>query len=98
MRGRPQAPSYDPLVGYDTDGIPLLIAEERGDLLRTWCMHCRRWHTHGEGFGHRTAHCYVDASPFRRTGYYLVPADPSERQQWLREYRIDLRPLRMVGA
>jgi hypothetical protein len=41
------------------------------------CPHCRTYHHHGgepdgDGIiGHRCAHCYVDSSPLRATGYVL---------------------------
>jgi hypothetical protein len=48
--------------------------------LRVYCVHCRKWHYHGEGAGHRMAHCMDDESPYHRTGYYLAPVGP-----WLGE-------------
>jgi hypothetical protein len=43
--------------------------------LRVWCVHCRIWHLHG-GYGHRVAHCHRP-SPYRATGYVLVPPPQS---------------------
>jgi hypothetical protein len=45
-------------------------ADEHG-FLRAWCIHCRRWHYHGQGEGHRVAHCSKPDSPYERTGYIL---------------------------
>jgi len=54
--------------------IPRLPAypREDGPGLRAWCDHCRRWHLHGDSYGHRAAHC-VGVTPYSRTGYFLVP-------------------------
>jgi hypothetical protein len=47
--------------------------------LRAWCGHCRRWHHHGDGYGHRTAHCTRPGSPYSSTGYVLTTgADQAE--------------------
>ena len=59
-RTTPDLPAY-----HDPDGCQ-----------RVWCRHCCDWHRHGIGEGHRVAHCLPDASPYRRTGYTLVPAGP----------------------
>jgi hypothetical protein len=34
--------------------------------------YCRRWHHHGNGYGHRVAHCHSQASPYSDTGYTLT--------------------------
>lgn len=47
---------------------------DQPDALRMWCHHCRRWHHHGQGEGHRIAHCHDEASPYSETGYVLVLA------------------------
>jgi hypothetical protein len=59
---------------------PSLPAYPRRDGLtglRVWCQFCDRWHLHGDpgdgGYGHRAAHCHDRDSPYRRTGYVLVP-------------------------
>src|SRR5689334_20733202 len=49
-----------------------------------WCIHCRTWHVHGRGgpeqqyeegrggmAGHRSAHCTVLNSPFKKNGVLL---------------------------
>ena len=41
------------------------------DVFRVWCAHCRDWHTHGAGGGHRILHCQVPDSPYRVCGYYI---------------------------
>ena len=57
--------------------IPELPAYHGNDgCLHAWCQHCGDWHHHGIGGGHRVAHCLPAASPYRRTGYTLVPAGP----------------------
>ena len=43
-----------------------------GAGLKVRCEHCRKWHYHGTGYGHRVAHCFRDDSPYRRGGYVLV--------------------------
>lgn len=61
-------------------------------LFRFFCPFCRTIHQHGfpsaeeynrrEIYGHhRVAHCYVDTSPFRKTGYYLQPFTAKELQE-----------------
>ena len=40
---------------------------------RAWCPHCRRYHFHGAGPGHRAAHC-ADG-PFKGSGYVLLAPD-----------------------
>lgn len=57
---------------------PVLLAFLRpeGKFLRAWCPFCVRWHLHGWGFGHRVAHCHVETSPFKNTGYVLRAATP----------------------
>ena len=36
------------------------------------CYHCYSIHWHGQGFGHRSAHC-SEETPYSRTGYIIVP-------------------------
>ena len=53
--------------------IPVILCEERSDLpggMTFWCPFCKHQHFHGEGEGHRSAHCSED-SPFDKTGYIL---------------------------
>lgn len=59
---------------------PVLAAFERNGegMLTAWCPYCEKWHYHGEGEGHRIAHC-DDGSPFQTTGYILKKVKiPSE--------------------
>src|SRR5262245_956223 len=44
---------------------------DREGMLRMWCDYCQKWHFHGQGEGHRVAHCIDDKSPYRKTGYIL---------------------------
>ena len=79
------APYYDPWVGL-RDGIPVLRAERTDQGVRVWCKYCvsRRspwpgsWHYHGQGYGHRAAHCRTDLSPYRLYGYILIPVDQEQ--------------------
>jgi len=65
-----------------------MIAGDKGAYcLVFYCEHCRRWHTHGCGAGHRAAHCLHPSpgsytlrsslrrasllSPYLGTGYNL---------------------------
>ena len=52
--------------------IPTLLAEPVDDGLRVWCIWCRQHHHHGDGYGHRVAHCANPRSPYRDTGYVLT--------------------------
>lgn len=47
-----------------------------GSQLVVWCQHCGAYHFHGHGEGHRVAHCTVETSPYRETGYDLVNVGP----------------------
>lgn len=38
-----------------------------------WCPMCDKYHIHGSGTGHRAAHCKLESSPYKKTGYKLVP-------------------------
>jgi hypothetical protein len=60
-----------------SSGIPVLPAlpAHGGCCLRVWCCHCKCWHQHGAGPGHRVAHCHTEASPYHETGYILAPAE-----------------------
>ena len=71
MSRRPQAPTYNPLRGFDAGGRPLLLAEPDGaGGLRVWCPVCDTWHYHGGEPGHRSAHCRP-GSPFKACRYVL---------------------------
>jgi hypothetical protein len=54
---------------------PVLPAYERrhGGRIRwvVWCQYCLEWHSHGQGEGHREAHCN-EATPYSATGYNLA--------------------------
>lgn len=52
--------------------IPVVDAVVRtdGKGLKMYCRYCKQWHLHGEGEGHRVAHCNND-SPYKKTGYIL---------------------------
>jgi hypothetical protein len=55
-----------------TTNAPLVEAETtpRGGL-RFWCGHCRGWHQHGAGYGHRVEHFWRPGSPYAGRGYIL---------------------------
>lgn len=60
-------------------GAPTLPAFERADRQGrrqwvAWCPHCRRWHTHRPGEGHRNPHCTRRHSPSYAMGYNLAYA------------------------
>jgi hypothetical protein len=44
---------------------------KRHRRLLVWCRYCTAWHSHGDGEGHREAHC-SDETPYTRTGYNLA--------------------------
>ncbi|MFI5282473.1 MAG: hypothetical protein ACHQ0J_05020 [Candidatus Dormibacterales bacterium] len=52
--------------------MPMLIGEQVGSGWRVWCPHCRVYHHHGAGGGHRRAHCTDPKSPYRETGYVVI--------------------------
>lgn len=49
---------------------PVLPAVPWDYGLRVWCKHCKQWHHHGVGEGHRLAHCFNE-TPYTKTGYIL---------------------------
>lgn len=68
MDTRTEPPTLDAYRYTSKDGDVSLIV---------WCQYCLRWHWHGagnapgDGDGHRSAHCYVQTSPYRQGGYSL---------------------------
>lgn len=52
---------------------PVLAAFDRNEkgFLSAWCPFCARWHHHGQGEGHKVAHCTEPDSPLKSTGYVL---------------------------
>ncbi len=58
---------------------PKVPAYETRHGLAVWCIHCREWHRHGRGDGHRLAHCRSATSPYLSTGYDLVVVGPMTR-------------------
>ncbi|MCO4095751.1 hypothetical protein KFV08_07955 [Macrococcoides canis] len=52
--------------------FPVLLAfPDEHNHLHVWCPYCVKFHHHGVGEGHRTAHCSNQKSPFIDTGYVL---------------------------
>jgi hypothetical protein len=43
-----------------------------------WCDECKRWHRHGGGEGHRTAHC-GRKSAYSSSGYILKVEGPAPK-------------------
>ena len=65
-------------VDLDAPTLPAReIRNEETGVVRwvIWCPHCREWHRHGAGEGHRESHCTEPASPYRTSGYNLALAD-----------------------
>lgn len=53
---------------------PIVLTEDRDDGVEGqmfWCPFCKKYHYHGEGDGHRTAHCDNPNSPWLDTGYIV---------------------------
>lgn len=63
-------------VDMETPTLPAYAT--LGGSWRVWCRYCSRWHQHGAQPGHRAAHCRVEHSPYRRTGY-ILRLDEGER-------------------
>lgn len=76
--------THDPTHGKNRlmTNTPVVTCERVASGLTTpqfrfWCPHCKAHHHHGGEpdrfgiIGHRVAHCFVAASPFKRTGYVL---------------------------
>lgn len=75
------------VIDVEEDGErlrPVVRTYDDGRQLRFWCIHCRCWHFHGRGgadaryeegrggmAGDRSAHCFVDNSPFLQNGIIL---------------------------
>ncbi|MGI9118787.1 MAG: hypothetical protein ACR2G7_01430 [Acidimicrobiales bacterium] len=53
--------------------MPVLAGHPREDGLglKVWCRWCDCWHVHGDGSGHRVAHCGGD-TPYAETGYLIL--------------------------
>ena len=66
---------------YDKDGIPIINAEISDKLhIRFYCDHCKRFHYHGRGNGHRVAHCHDPKGPYAGTGYILREVKETSNQ------------------
>ncbi len=69
--------SIDQYAVIDLDAPVLPAYEVVAKSVRrwpVWCKHCREWHRHGPGAGHREAHCSDSSSPYWRLGYNLAYA------------------------
>jgi hypothetical protein len=72
------------IIGYKEIGqykIPIIQTEWRTDFpfgVKFYCDFCKKVHTHGEGAGHRAAHCHNQNSPYGNSGYILqLPIVPN---------------------
>ena len=58
-----------------------IVNEETGVVKWTvWCRYCKAWHYHGQGEGHREAHCSEPGSVYLNSGYNLASLDSSKLQ------------------
>lgn len=74
---------YTKIIGYD-EHTPIIKAERRKDVLgyKFFCFYCNKNHYHGEGEGHRAAHCKPNEnSPFLKTGYIITEGGYKERMK-----------------
>jgi len=66
------------IVGYCIEHnkkTPIIVCKSRKDIpygMEFYCEHCKKYHKHGEGDGHRVAHCVNQNSPFFNTGYVVI--------------------------
>ncbi|MBT3985180.1 hypothetical protein HOE91_02680 [archaeon] len=55
--------------------------DEDYNQITFWCCFCQTWHRHGQGYGHRGAHCHFH-SPMR--DYELIGYTDKELKKILR--------------
>ena len=41
------------------------------NTIKAWCPFCEDYHVHGKMEGYYSAHCHLETSPFKKTGYYI---------------------------
>jgi hypothetical protein len=60
-------------IDLDAPTLPAFQGNGEDHSVRwlVWCRHCRVWHEHGPGEGHRIAHC-GQPTPYTQTGYNLA--------------------------
>lgn len=59
--------------------IPVFFCKPDGKIgMNFKCDFCKSYHYHGDGNGHRTAHCNKMDSPYRKNGYIIILADPEQ--------------------
>lgn len=64
--------------------IPTIKCLPRDDFfggMMFWCPFCEKMHLHGQGKGHRCAHCHSyhkTESPFEKSGYTLKMFNKTE--------------------
>ncbi len=60
------------LLSLDAPTIAAFARNHDGNRrLMVWCRYCDKWHSHGQGEGHREAHC-SESTPYTLTGYNLA--------------------------
>ena len=60
---------------FGDKNIPIILCEKRTDInfgMKFYCDFCKTNHLHGDGDGHRAAHCHNQNSPFDVTGYIIT--------------------------
>ena len=50
-----------------------------------WCPHCRVWHWHGWGEGHRVAHCTNRDGPFAESGYFIRSLTKTKARELIKQ-------------
>ena len=75
-KARSLAVAAPSVAGPSVDGLPVLFIRRRDRVHSfVWCPVCEAEHAHGQGEGHRIAHC-PPGSPFAEHGYLI--RKPSE--------------------
>ena len=64
--------------------FPVIKCLPRSDFIggmTFWCPFCNKWHNHGQGDGHRVAHCLGSDSPYKKRGYIIKMMAPEELKE-----------------
>ena len=64
--------------------LPRAIGGGFKDGLKFWCPFCQKWHLHGRGPGHRTAHC-IQGSALYQNGYIIKIMSKQELREIAKE-------------
>jgi hypothetical protein len=72
--------------------FPIVKAFVDGQTMQFWCFFCQKWHFHGRGEGHRSAHCNRE-TPFSESGYILKTYTHTELRNIIRmaEAQLEVR-------